>query len=38
MYDAVAALVREHRTTLVFTLSRRWAERIELARDCQSAR
>jgi ATP-dependent Lhr-like helicase len=30
MYDAVAALVREHRTTLVFTLSRRWAERIAL--------
>src|SRR5216683_1100337 len=28
MYDAVAALVREHRTTLVFTLSRRWAERV----------
>ncbi len=30
MYDAVAALVRGHRTTLVFTLSRRWAERIAL--------
>ncbi len=30
MYDAVAALVRAHRTTLVFTLSRRWAERIAL--------
>ncbi|HVB78556.1 MAG TPA: DEAD/DEAH box helicase [Candidatus Binataceae bacterium] len=30
MYDAVAALVREHRTTLVFTLSRRWAERVAL--------
>ncbi|HVA83558.1 MAG TPA: DEAD/DEAH box helicase [Candidatus Binataceae bacterium] len=30
MFDAVAALVREHRTTLVFTLSRRWAERIAL--------
>ncbi len=30
MYDAVAALVKEHRTTLVFTLSRRWAERIAL--------
>jgi ATP-dependent helicase Lhr and Lhr-like helicase len=31
MYDALAALIREHRTTLVFTLSRRWAERIALA-------
>ena len=31
MYDAVAGLIREHRTTLVFTLSRRWAERIALA-------
>ena len=31
MYDALAALLREHRTTLVFTLSRRWAERIALA-------
>ncbi|MGH8013744.1 MAG: Lhr family helicase [Candidatus Binataceae bacterium] len=31
MYDAVASLVRAHRTTLVFTLSRRWAERIALA-------
>jgi ATP-dependent Lhr-like helicase len=31
MYDAVANLIREHRTTLVFTLSRRWAERIALA-------
>ncbi len=31
MYDALAALMREHRTTLVFTLSRRWAERIALA-------
>ncbi|HZO80148.1 MAG TPA: DEAD/DEAH box helicase [Candidatus Binataceae bacterium] len=30
MYDAVAELVRAHRTTLVFTLSRRWAERIAL--------
>src|SRR5947207_650727 len=30
MYDALAALIREHRTTLVFTLSRRWAERIAL--------
>jgi len=31
MYDALAALIREHRTTLVFTLSRRWAERVALA-------
>jgi len=31
MYDAVAQLIREHQTTLVFTLSRRWAERITLA-------
>ncbi len=31
MYDALGALIREHRTTLVFTLSRRWAERIALA-------
>ncbi|MGA2409497.1 MAG: helicase-related protein [Candidatus Binataceae bacterium] len=31
MYDAVAQLVREHNTTLIFTLSRRWAERIALA-------
>ncbi len=31
MYDAVAQLIREHQTTLVFTLSRRWAERIALA-------
>jgi len=31
MYDIVANLIREHRTTLVFTLSRRWAERIALA-------
>jgi ATP-dependent helicase Lhr and Lhr-like helicase len=30
MYDAVAEMVRQHRTTLVFTLSRRWAERIAL--------
>jgi ATP-dependent Lhr-like helicase len=30
MYDALAALIGEHRTTLVFTLSRRWAERIAL--------
>ena len=31
MYDTVASLIGEHRTTLVFTLSRRWAERIALA-------
>jgi len=31
MYDAVAQLIRDHQTTLVFTLSRRWAERIALA-------
>jgi ATP-dependent helicase Lhr and Lhr-like helicase len=31
MYDTVASLIREHRTTLVFTLSRRWAERVALA-------
>ena len=31
MYDLVANLIREHRTTLVFTLSRRWAERVALA-------
>jgi ATP-dependent Lhr-like helicase len=30
MYDAVADLVKSHRTTLVFTLSRRWAERVAL--------
>ncbi|MGH7907902.1 MAG: DEAD/DEAH box helicase, partial [Candidatus Binataceae bacterium] len=30
MYDEVARLIGEHRTTLVFTLSRRWAERIAL--------
>ncbi len=30
MYDEVARLVAEHRTTLVFTLSRRWAERVAL--------
>lgn len=30
MYERIAELVREHRTTLVFTLSRRWAERIAL--------
>ncbi|MGH7933474.1 MAG: DEAD/DEAH box helicase, partial [Candidatus Binataceae bacterium] len=31
MYDAIASLIRDHRTTLIFTLSRRWAERIALA-------
>jgi len=31
MYDAIAELIRAHRTTLVFTLSRRWAERVALA-------
>src|SRR5713101_3406984 len=31
MYDALASLIRDHRTTLIFTLSRRWAERIALA-------
>jgi ATP-dependent Lhr-like helicase len=31
MYDALADLINKHRTTLVFTLSRRWAERIALA-------
>ena len=30
MYDEVAKLVNEHRTTLIFTLSRRWAERVAL--------
>ncbi len=30
MYEEVARLVGEHRTTLLFTLSRRWAERIAL--------
>ena len=30
MYDRIADLIRTHRTTLVFTLSRRWAERIAL--------
>ena len=30
MYDAVADLVQAHRTTLIFTLSRRWAERVAL--------
>jgi len=31
MYDRIAALIGQHRTTLVFTLSRRWAERLALA-------
>jgi ATP-dependent Lhr-like helicase len=30
MYDEAARLIAEHRTTLVFTLSRRWAERVAL--------
>ncbi|HUO05952.1 MAG TPA: crosslink repair DNA glycosylase YcaQ family protein [Candidatus Binataceae bacterium] len=30
MYDEVARLIGEHRTTLIFTLSRRWAERVAL--------
>jgi ATP-dependent helicase Lhr and Lhr-like helicase len=30
MYDDLARLIGEHRTTLVFTLSRRWAERVAL--------
>jgi ATP-dependent helicase Lhr and Lhr-like helicase len=30
MYERLAGLIGEHRTTLVFTLSRRWAERIAL--------
>jgi ATP-dependent helicase Lhr and Lhr-like helicase len=30
MYDEAARLVGEHRTTLIFTLSRRWAERVAL--------
>jgi ATP-dependent Lhr-like helicase len=30
MYDQLARLIGEHRTTLVFTLSRRWAERVAL--------
>lgn len=30
LYDALAALVRGHRTTLIFTLSRRQAERVAL--------
>jgi ATP-dependent Lhr-like helicase len=29
-YDEIAALIEKHRTTLVFTLSRRWAERVAL--------
>ncbi|HYB89432.1 MAG TPA: crosslink repair DNA glycosylase YcaQ family protein [Candidatus Binataceae bacterium] len=28
MYDEAAKLVEAHRTTLIFTLSRRWAERV----------
>jgi ATP-dependent helicase Lhr and Lhr-like helicase len=31
VYDQIAELIKEHRTTLVFTLSRRWAERVALA-------
>jgi ATP-dependent Lhr-like helicase len=31
VYDKIAELIAEHRTTLVFTLSRRWAERVALA-------
>ncbi len=31
VYDRIAQLIQEHRTTLVFTLSRRWAERVALA-------
>jgi len=31
VYDRIAELIGEHRTTLVFTLSRRWAERVALA-------
>jgi ATP-dependent Lhr-like helicase len=31
MYDEIAKLVRAYRTTLIFTLSRRWAERIALS-------
>ena len=31
VYDKIAELIGEHRTTLVFTLSRRWAERVALA-------
>jgi ATP-dependent Lhr-like helicase len=30
MYDRLAELIGGHRTTLIFTLSRRWAERIAL--------
>jgi ATP-dependent Lhr-like helicase len=30
MYEEIAKLVRAHRTALIFTLSRRWAERIAL--------
>jgi len=30
MYDQIADLIRAHRTTLIFTLSRRWAERVAL--------
>ncbi|MGH7947901.1 MAG: DNA glycosylase AlkZ-like family protein, partial [Candidatus Binataceae bacterium] len=30
MYDELARLIGEHRTTLIFTLSRRWAERVAL--------
>ncbi len=30
MYDEIARLIGEHRTTLIFTLSRRWAERVAL--------
>ena len=30
MYDEVAKLIGEHRTTLVFTLSRRAAERVAI--------
>ncbi len=31
VYDRIAELIGQHRTTLVFTLSRRWAERVALA-------
>jgi ATP-dependent helicase Lhr and Lhr-like helicase len=31
VYDKIAELIGKHRTTLVFTLSRRWAERVALA-------
>ena len=30
MYDEAARLIGEHRTTLIFTLSRRWAERVAI--------